>query len=284
MAGQTIKLGNFSFEVARLALSAKGQDRDLFMDGLAVIVDGASPVSSGPIDVGDFAAAAAAALAGHEPASLVQRVRCAIREVGVNTGDASTPSAALVIAQARDGWLEVGVLGDCIGVAITRGGQVLMAARDERLAAIDAFHAARIKDLMRQGLSFEVARADIRESLIAQRLMINTGDGYWVFCHDPVAADHLGQFRLPLVELESLLLCSDGFGRLWELFNVVPDPGALIRLAHDMGLEAAGRLLRSLERAPDSLVRAPRVSRLDDATALLISRIQVVEENIGGSS
>jgi hypothetical protein len=273
MPGQVIRLGGLPFEVSRLSLSVKGQDRDLVADDLIVVIDGASPVSPGPVDVGDFAAAAAAALAAHEPVSLTQRVRCAINEVGVNTGDVSTPSAALVVAQARDGWLEVGVLGDCVGVAITHAGEVLMAPRDERLAAIDAFHAAQIGEIMSRGLSFEIARSSIRDSLIAQRLLVNTESGYWIFCHDPAAADHLGQFRTPLAEVDALLLCSDGFARLWELFGVVSEPGALVRLARQMGLPAAGRLLRSLEEAPDSVIRAPRVSQLDDATALLLTRV-----------
>lgn len=274
MAEQIVKFGGLPFEVARLSLPAKGQDRDLMVDDLMMVVDGASPVSAGPVDVGDFAAAAVVALAAHEPASLVERVRCAIRQVGVNTGDTSTPSAALAMAQVRAGWLEVGVLGDCVGVAITNDGQTLMAPRDERLAAIEAAHVAQIAEIMSRGSSFEAARASIQDSLVAQRLLINKENGYWVFCHEPAAADHLGQFRVPLAELDALLLCSDGFARLWELFHVVPTAGDLVNLARQMGLEAAGCLLRSLEEAPDSLRRAPRVSRLDDATALLLSRVK----------
>lgn len=270
----SVIFGDTRFTVSSLGLPVKGQDRLLVRDDFAGVADGATPVASSPRDVGDFAAAALMAIAGHEPTSLRQAVRCAIREVGHLTDDpAATPSATLALAQARGGHLELGVLGDCLAVVALRDGATLVVPRDVRLLEIDRHKEAVIAGVLGQGLSLQVARAQIRPLHYAQRNEMNRPGGYWVFASTPEAADHLLEVSVILESVDALLLCSDGFARLCDHFAIYPDPAALLAGARSVGLPALGRLLRTIESADDPPIRAPRTSIYDDASALLFERM-----------
>ena len=270
----TITLGDAHFAVSALDLPIKGQDRLLARDGFAGVADGATPVAPGPRDVGLFAADALAAIADHELVSLRQAVRCAIREVGHLTEDrAATPSAALAIAQARDDHLELGVLGDCLAIVRLRDGSTLVAPRDPALLELDRLTAAAMGEVLQAGLAFAIARLQVADRLVAQRRLMNRPGGYWIFAAEPDAADHLLEAAVPLASVESFLLCSDGFARLWDGLGAYVGPAELLDATRDLGLPEMGRLLREAEAADDPPLRSPRVSVRDDASALLLERL-----------
>lgn len=272
----TVILGEARFRVSSLDLPIKGQDRLLVRHNFAGVADGATPVAPSPRDVGEFAAAALAAIADHEPVGLRQAVRCAINEVGHPTQDpAATPSAALAVAQARGGRLEIGVLGDCLVIVALRDGAILVAPRDPRLLEIDRRTEEVIGQVLGQGLGFLVAREQIRPLLYAQRNEMNQPGGYWVFASAPEAADHLLETSAPLDSVEALLICSDGFSRLWDSLGLYASPTELLGAARSVGLPELGRMLRDLEEADDPPIRVPRTSVRDDATALLLEHVTV---------
>ncbi len=98
-------------------------------------------------------------------------------------------------------------------------------------------------------------------------------DSYWIFADDPAAAEHVVMASVPLDTVEEILICSDGFTRLIDPFEIVGDAESLLERARLQGLGALGAQLRSAEEAPRSFTEFPRLDISDDATAIRLQRV-----------
>ena len=273
-ASRALRLGSGVFAVDTLDLPVKGEDALLVADGHAVVADGATAVVPGGPSVADFTRNAVNALHRHRELPVRDRFRAAIGEVAVSGSTIETPCCTVASALARDDRLEVSVLCDASAFVLCDG--VVVPVVDDRLAALDARTENRIATLMAAGMSFADARAAVTPLLRRQRQSaMNREGGYWVFAADPAAADHVITASFPLQSVDAVLLCSDGFARLWEKYGALADGGAALRAAlRPGGLGTLGRRLRRIENAPGTLETHPRTSREDDATAVLLRRPQ----------
>jgi hypothetical protein len=255
-------------------LPSKGQDRYLVRDGFAAVADGASPVKAGGMDVGEFAELCLYTIADKIAAGegLRAAVRAAIKTVGLATPDAAaTPAATLVAVSHRAGELHFGSFCDASALVLLRDGKIRRTRPDPVLARWDneSFKLMHERILAGDDLTAARAHCTVNEHLVAQRYSKNCPGGYWLLADEPAAADHLRQMCLPLANVEAMILGSDGFFRLLDLFGL----GArqIFAIARSGHLDTLGLILRDLE-ASAPFARFSRVSLYDDATAILLDR------------
>jgi hypothetical protein len=267
-------LGGRSFLVEVLNLPAPGKDQDAWRlsDGFVAVADGATPLGDEPPSaVRDFARAALDELAARRQESARRMVRAAIEAIRRLATRHSPPlSCTLALARTVPDGIQIVVLGDCTVVVADDQGR-RRTIRDPRLSRIDGRVIATLADLTRAGVSAEDANRAIAEDLIANRMRMNLPDSYWSISSESAASRHILHRLLAPQSVSAMLLCSDGFARLADTFSAPAGMTSLLRRCQRDGLVALGEELRSLEQAPDSLVRYPRFGRHDDATAILLT-------------
>lgn len=110
----------------------------------------------------------------------------------------------------------------------------------------------------------------VRRQILENRSKLNQPDGYWVVspCH-PWAGHELC-FEAHLRAGEVIVLATDGFMRLVDVFAVYTDQSLHAALAAGRGDELIEEL-RALERSDSLSGSYPRVKMHDDATVLVIA-------------
>ncbi|GHD39915.1 hypothetical protein GCM10017083_02570 [Thalassobaculum fulvum] len=124
-------------------------------------------------------------------------------------------------------------------------------------------------DEQAQARALIAAGAEIPSVLRAQRAMMNRPDGYPVLSVHPAAAARLDLRTEPAAAGTRVLLCTDGFYRLVDMYGLYDDDG-LIRAALDGGLAALVGRLRGFEADAAENARFGRFKTSDDAAALLL--------------
>ncbi|HEU5251860.1 MAG TPA: protein phosphatase 2C domain-containing protein [Solirubrobacterales bacterium] len=266
-------LGGIHFQGELLRLPAEGKDQDaaLVGDGFVGLADGSTPLlESGEIDALAYAQGALERLRRHSALTPEGMFREALAAAEPPREPiAHRPSCTVVALTAGREYLLCSLLGDCLAVVRRRDGRCVV-AWDRRLERFDGPVAEKMAGDVAAGMSLEAAREAAGPQLIANRNEANAEGTYWLFADDPAAADHLLVTSVPLGEVESILLCTDGFTRLIEPLGIARDPEELIRRAAEEGLAGLGSELRSAETAPESFTRYPRLDVSDDATAVLL--------------
>jgi hypothetical protein len=98
---------------------------------------------------------------------------------------------------------------------------------------------------------------------------MNKPGGYWV-THPTLPWLHAVQHvALPSDEADHLLIASDGFFRLVNVFGAY-DEAKLVAAALAGGLAALGAELRGMESEDPNCLRYPRLKSMDDASAVLV--------------
>ena len=270
----SVRIANLEFGLEVLHLTHKGEDAHVVTDDYLAVVDGASASGQAHFSPSELAAFAAHRVGTVPARKLREAVTAMLTEFREMNDSPMSSHAAAVWARLRDDRIEIGSLADCVGVVSMRDGQVRTTNPSRRLASLDGQLARTIAHGVRSGRPLVEVRAELNERIRANRARwANQPDGYWVVGAEPDAARHLSLLKVVVTEIDSLLLCSDGFTRLISPFRAVPDPASLLRWAEQVGLARLGVVLRELEAAPDSVVAAPRTSIHDDVTALLLRRI-----------
>ncbi len=268
-----VRLGLAAFDVRHMQLDAKGQDAFLVRDGFVAIADGSTPLdrSTGGL-VAAFANAALSTLSRLRHKDTASQFAAAIAAVGGAYTAQTTPTCGVGLVQARGRDLEAVALADVMVLIKHVDGSFTM-VRDERVGFYDNRSANAMQQLMAAGATPEEARAGI-QPLIADQFAHhrNLPGGYWVFANDPQAAREITAVGVALDSVDSILICSDGFARLWEVFGLYPGPEALMNAALTTPLEEMGATLRAVETLMDSMRSHPRTSRYDDTTAIVLTR------------
>lgn len=180
------------------------------------------------------------------------------------------PLAALTLIRAGADRLDVWTLGDTTayvragdGVASCIGLASVLRDRESREAR---------KLLQATGVSpFEILRTPaFQDWLREQRRLLGAPGGFALFGLDPDAANGFQHAVAPCPGPVDVLLASDGFSALVELYRHV-SAAELIDAALARGLEPLAYELRRIETEADPEgAFFPRFKRSDDATALLL--------------
>jgi serine/threonine protein phosphatase PrpC len=189
------------------------------------------------------------------------------------------PSASGALARVCGNSLEFACLGDCrVIVRVQEGGEPTFVTSQERavVSSLDARVIRRLMKLLEDGAMSSYSEAlrssVVLEELRANRSLMNSPAGYWIFGLDPEAARHMEVKKLYLSGgTAEGLLASDGLYRLVDTFAAYPDGKALLEAARSKGMSTLLGELRSLEDADPECRVHPRLKRSDDATGLLFT-------------
>jgi serine/threonine protein phosphatase PrpC len=189
---------------------------------------------------------------------------------GVNDQHGETPAASFTLVRRLGNEIEIARLGDCPALLEMRDGRVLL-LDDPVLAEIEA-------DLKKQVLALR-ARGDRPAATLFQEMLPalrairqrrNRPDGYGVLCTDDTCVDLLQLDRFPARDIRHLLLLSDGYYRLVDVYGDETDESLLRQTLARGPTEMLARL-RAIEADDPSGTQHPRLKMADDATALLLA-------------
>jgi len=208
--------------------------------------------------------------AAHSPdLDLVESLRTAIADVAAVHADTcdlahpGTPSATVTMVRVRDAELEYLALADSVLVLEHDSG--VEAITDTRIADLERRYRPDV-DATAFG-SPEQAEA-IRTYNRRLRAHRNQPGGFWVASSRADAADQAVTGAVPLPDLRTVSLLSDGASWLVDTFGVV-DWAGLVRILRSRGPAALIADVREQERADPDGRRFPRGKIHDDATAVL---------------
>lgn len=274
--------------VDQISLPGSGvnEDRVGAHGDLAWVIDGATdvldrPLTDAPSDASWTAHHLDAALAMHArapacdfeqlpqwlAADMARTFRNAARRPPIARHE--HPSAAAVIINAVPGGITCLSIADCSLLivqdgAVRRFGVTEEDAADARLA--DAIAAHRQTD---QHYQSRTLLQRMRPALQTMRDRMNCDDGYGVLSITPTPQAFVRSARMPLSPGARLLLASDGFMRLIDVFRHY-DASALMQEISTRGLESLLAELRTIETADRDGTRHPRIKASDDASAILV--------------
>lgn len=173
-----------------------------------------------------------------------------------------TPSATTAIVRVSEGVLEYLVLGDTtIVVDATNGVQVLC---DERVDTTATEERAEANRYPFGSAEKQAALLKMKHAELAQR---NRPGGFWVAAADPGVAVHSIRGELPLADVRSVAVLTDGAARIVSTFGLLSWHGVLEVLASQGPTELIKRV-RLIEEADPTGMKWPRNKHSDDATAV----------------
>ena len=175
-----------------------------------------------------------------------------------------SPSATVIAARVSGQRLEYLVLADSVLVLDT-GAAEPQIVTDERLERAATQHRERVNALAIGSAEHDTARREYVETVWATYR--NREGGFWVASADPGAAHHALTGDVPLAELRSFALLSDGATRLADRFRLLTWP-QLAGILRDDGPRELIRRTRTAETSDPHGHRWPRTKAYDDATAV----------------
>ena len=180
------------------------------------------------------------------------------------------PSAAGLVVRLEAGTLSYVALSDCSLLvmrdgAVRRHGANVDDAGDRHLVDSVARSRAAPRATDRNADMLVVMRRELQRG----RDAFNTEDGYGVFSTLAPPRRHIVLGDTPAPTGTRLLLASDGFMRLADVFAVYT-PASLFEAVLARGLASLVDELRAIERGEASADTHPRVKASDDASALLL--------------
>ena len=186
-------------------------------------------------------------------------------------GDPVTwPLGALTLVRGRDGNLDVWTFGDTTAYLRHSDGSVVTVGEAPALRVAESATAA---DLLREAgctlkelLQAPAFRAWLTERHAGQK----EGRGIPLLGLDPGTAVGMRHDRAALPKGSTVLLCSDGFSALVDLYRAF-DARGLVEAALSNGLQPLAAAARRIETDTDPAgVLYPRFKVSDDTTALLL--------------
>lgn len=248
----------------------------------ASIFPGAAPVLHPSSDAAWFAAFASARFAALAPAAsdgpaLARQVMAEARaaflaEAPERRDPLLWPVAALTLVRVDADRLEAWTLADTAAYVRDDGGVVSCIGLASALRERESAEARKLLQVTGVSPRDIVRTPAFQDWLREQRRLLNAPDGLAVFGLEPDAANRVDHAEAPCRGPAHLLLASDGFSALVELYKQM-EAAALIDAALASGLEPLARDLRRIETEidPDG-AHFPRFKRSDDATALLLRK------------
>lgn len=206
---------------------------------------------------------------------LLRQVIAPLKEEYINGAEKSgtpipddSPSAGIALFRIREGFLEFYGLGDCVGVVATKDGKTQW-LNDPSLSKLDGIVISKMAQLHKEtGISVTQAKSMCTDLLIKHRGLKNKPEGYHILDPFGEGIDHACKLRIPLNDVESVSVFSDGFAQLSEVFGVFDDFSQLhAALAVTPLSELCDKLFALQGKDPDCN-EYPRFKLRDDTCAV----------------
>lgn len=181
------------------------------------------------------------------------------------------PSAAGILVRLRGDALDYLSLADCQLVLRRPSEEPVVLGVDPELEAGDRRTVADMRQFQAETGSrhWRDARAHMLPRIREKRGRLNQANGYGVFSITVPPPDLIRHGTVAAPKGTRLLLASDGFTRLADVFARCR-AADLLGLACEQGLTAMLAELRSLEEADGQCLAHPRTKPKDDASAILL--------------
>lgn len=175
------------------------------------------------------------------------------------------PSCTVAAAWLSEGRLRACALGDCSVYAEMNDGRIEV-VYDNRVEAFAKKTLEQKQKAMQGGLT------DVSSSVTGQKSLNNRyrnqEGGFWVIGYIGRFAEQFRTKEWNPLEVKQLLICSDGFARLFREFRLLTPTQIM---SHEVSLKEAGEMLRQHEKQYGGQVDFPCVKPHDDATAVLLA-------------
>lgn len=182
-----------------------------------------------------------------------------------------TPAASFALLRQIGDTIEIARLGDCL-ILLERTDSAIQLLDDLVLGEIEAALKVKIIAMRSLGISDDtIIRHEMMPDLRAVRQRRNIIGGYGVLAADRACLPLLQVDRFPAIALKHVLMMSDGYYRLVDVYGALSDRHLLHRTAAE-GADALLQELRSIEARDPTGATHPRLKMADDATALLLRR------------
>lgn len=250
-------------------------------DHLAWVIDGASTketnettTTEASIYVEALSAAfhsRAGAIERQDATEVLRKVASAVPLRGTNDSQPTSCSVAILRADPIDD-VSFAILGDVEVVHYSARHKRAHIVADQVALHREESHEHHLRKLMQDGIGVDRAREEIWEvEDWSRKHEMNRIGGYWRLSGNSDVIDHALTGRLSPSRNDVVLICSDGFSRLYRMFNVASARELIKSVVEgEKSLLQWLTLLRTIESRPESVWEHPRMSRHDDATALLL--------------
>jgi hypothetical protein len=180
------------------------------------------------------------------------------------------PIGAMTLVRHRGGSLDVWTFGDTTAFVRQPDGTVITAGEAPGLRTFEAAAAARLLQASGATPKTVVGTPEFHSWLADLRRRQKQRGGLALLGLDPSAAERLRHETVPCMEGSVILLASDGFSALVDLYGLM-DARGLMEAALASGLEPLAREARRVETEVDPTGKLyPRFKESDDTTALLL--------------
>ncbi|WP_127848313.1 protein phosphatase 2C domain-containing protein [Lacticaseibacillus hulanensis] len=178
------------------------------------------------------------------------------------------PSATFSAFRVHEDRIELTWLGDSPIIVLSNNNEYEV-HRDPTIEQNDKKAISNLAELISEQKPIEEALEDIQPILKANRLLKNSTEkgGYWILDPTGVGINHLHQESIPLADVIAILICSDGFYRVFDTFRYrlqIPQATNV----HEW-LTSSMKDLRAMENKERSMNNYPRFKVSDDASALI---------------
>lgn len=157
------------------------------------------------------------------------------------------------------------VVGDCT-IAIRKFDQSISILTDTTLESLD--------NEVVQAMNDPRVRRDqkhINDLLLKNRSLVNVPGGYGAFGIPGMTPQHIVTSQIPISEVQTVLVCSDGFWRSLQPYHIFENVQQFLTSAVD-GLGPIVARIRDVEESDPEATIIPRISQADDITAVLLHR------------
>lgn len=186
--------------------------------------------------------------------------------------EADRPSFTSATVTLKDGALLCQVLGDSAIYVRCRDGRISRITDDR----VDAFSSRTTEAVERARAAGENPEEAAKRQKLENIRRRNTAEGYWVVGFDGDFRKEFVQCEFPVAEVEQILVCTDGFERIFREFALLTPEEFFKR---KISLQEGLRMLRVHEEKNHGSADYPCVKKSDDAAAVLL---HMEEENRQG--
>lgn len=180
------------------------------------------------------------------------------------------PIGAMTLVRRRGKSLDVWTFGDTTAFVRQPDGSTVTAGEAPGLRTFEAAAAAQLLKASGAIPKTIVGTPEFQSWLAERRRRQKQGGGLALLGLDPSAADRLRHETVPCGEGATILLASDGFSALVDLYQLM-DARGLMEAALASGLEPLAGEARRIETEVDPTGKLyPRFKESDDTTALLL--------------
>ncbi|MCR0326032.1 protein phosphatase 2C domain-containing protein [[Clostridium] innocuum] len=175
------------------------------------------------------------------------------------------PSAVISMSRINQDTLEILVLGDCTCILKKKNGEIKRIA-DRRIEQYDQRAIKEgIKRSIDNGVDFCETRKYYQHILTENRKMKNKKSGYYCLSDDEDAINYAYVKCYKCNEIHSVVLMSDGFSQMIDLFHLYDEQGFMSALSRNR-VEKLYDELYSVQKTDNRMNDYPRFSLSDDAT------------------